>query len=978
MAFQFNQGDRPLDGYTIQRGVGRGGFGEVYYALSDGGKEVALKYLRENPSVELRGVAHCLNLKSPYLVGLHDVKQNEHGDHFVIMEYVTGPSLRDLMNAEAAGLGAQKAAYFLREIAKGLAYLHDRGIVHRDLKPGNIFYEDGYVKIGDYGLAKLMATSQHSGQTMSVGTVHYMAPEVGSGNYDRTIDIYALGVMLYEMLLGRVPFAGATMGEVLMKHLTAQPEVDELPEPFPHVIRKALAKDPNDRYQTVQEMVSEIFSVASLDQSVASFEPGSLSTAAAKATAEMNLRRAADYPGAATLTGAGSSNVGRNTPPVAIHPARMGPPGRFERVHNRIGRGVGRVAGRIDNSALAQQLNQAGQAPGGHGARAVIAMILAIGISFGVSIITGKTPHKGLLAGVVFLNIASIVQGVLVGSWLSYEKLKVAGVWVPRLLIAAIAAVGLVATSEISSHLTTSQIAIAKSGKQVTQVISMVGSGTADWAGPLILCMIFGDWAGRLFDGRKGKMSLGSAFSIGLAGFIAGGIFLDGQAFKTGVIVAAASLVVQAIGSLWPLRPGAVVPKTRSDDSDEQQPTSDSPPDPMAVAVEPPGFGRGVARRSDSTPPPLPGTQSPGPAPATATLAADKTETDPRLRRSSAVRALWMMGSAIALVSGIILYATPNMMDSNIIFVRDKFGADRELGLFSIFGTAAMAVFLFMFTRSWSGYKRGLWRGVFRPAIFFGGAAVSACSGITMGMMHIDNEFLPLALAGVLLGAIGSLFVWFVPVAPYKPKFLDIEEDEMQKRAFRSQRLKRLAYGTFGSGCALIAFFAAVLSGGEAEDVIPPVAIMTMVASVTLWGFGHTARRPKKIKSEKKAKLALPLRRVFEIDPNASLPRLIERHMSVFGYKLVSKGELLWSFERGTWPAQFYSSDIRQWKVKFNVAAYELDTGGYRITCFLDMDASFNEPVQKQLHALNEEIGDLCGLLSGREVPSGGPVVGVA
>jgi serine/threonine protein kinase len=103
-------------------------------------------------------------------------------------------------------VGTQKAAYFLREIGKGLAYLHDRGIVHRDLKPGNIFYEDGYVKIGDYGLAKIMAASQHSGQTVSVGTVHYMAPEVGSGNYDRTIDIYALGVILYEMLLGKVPF----------------------------------------------------------------------------------------------------------------------------------------------------------------------------------------------------------------------------------------------------------------------------------------------------------------------------------------------------------------------------------------------------------------------------------------------------------------------------------------------------------------------------------------------------------------------------------------------------------------------------------------------------------------------------------------------------------------------------------------------------------------------------------------------------
>src|SRR5215468_10008156 len=245
MAFTFKQGDRPLEGFTIQRGVGRGGFGEVYYALSDSGKEVALKYLRDNPQVEVRGVTHCLNLKSPHLVTIYDMKQSADGEWFVIMEYITGPSLRDLMLESPKGLGVQKAAFFFREIAKGLAYLHDRGIVHRDLKPGNIFYEDGYVKIGDYGLSKAIAASQHSGQTMSVGTVHYMAPEVGSGNYNKTIDVYSMGVMLYEMLMGRVPFEGATMGEVLMKHLTAQPEVDDLPAPFPHVIRKALAKDPH-------------------------------------------------------------------------------------------------------------------------------------------------------------------------------------------------------------------------------------------------------------------------------------------------------------------------------------------------------------------------------------------------------------------------------------------------------------------------------------------------------------------------------------------------------------------------------------------------------------------------------------------------------------------------------------------------------------------------------------------------------------
>lgn len=302
MSFHFNQGDRPLPGYTIQRGVGRGGFGEVYYATSDGGKEIALKYLRDNPQVELRGVTHCLNLKSPYLVGLHDVKQTADGEFFVVMEYVSGPSLRDLMNEEPNGLGPQKAAYFLREIGKGLAYLHDRGIVHRDLKPGNIFYEDGYVKIGDYGLAKIMAASQHSGQTISVGTVHYMAPEIGSGNYDRTIDVYALGVILYEMLLGRVPFSGASMGEVLMKHLTAQPEVDELPAPFPQVIRKALAKSPQDRYQSVNEMMSEVFAVDNISQSVASMDSLNLTRMAAAVAQKVKV-------GGGDRLGTGSSNV---------------------------------------------------------------------------------------------------------------------------------------------------------------------------------------------------------------------------------------------------------------------------------------------------------------------------------------------------------------------------------------------------------------------------------------------------------------------------------------------------------------------------------------------------------------------------------------------------------------------------------------------------------------------------------------------
>ena len=191
--YQYKHGDRPLEGYTIQRAAGRGGFGEVYYAISDGGREVALKLVMTYEQIELRGISQCMNLKSPQLVTIFDVKYGTDGRPWVIMEYVAGPSLRELLDSAPSGMGIAKSAFFLREIGKGLSYLHDCGIVHRDLKPGNIFYENGYVKIGDYGLSKSMSMTRHSGQTVAVGTLHYMAPEIGEGRYDRTIDIYALG-----------------------------------------------------------------------------------------------------------------------------------------------------------------------------------------------------------------------------------------------------------------------------------------------------------------------------------------------------------------------------------------------------------------------------------------------------------------------------------------------------------------------------------------------------------------------------------------------------------------------------------------------------------------------------------------------------------------------------------------------------------------------------------------------------------------
>jgi len=318
MSFRFRHGDRLLDGYTIQRGVGRGAFGEVYYAISDGGREVALKAILQNQDIELRGIQHCINLKSPHLVSIFDVRKSEDGTPVVIMEYVAGSSLRDLLHEHPNGLGTQRAAYFLREIAKGLTYLHDRGIVHRDLKPENLFFEDGYVKICDYGLSKHVGVSHQSGQTMSVGTVHYMAPEIGSGIYNQSIDIYALGVILHELLTGTVPFTGASFGEILMKHLTAEPDLSALEEPFRSVVSRALEKKPEERYEKVEEMARELFQSTDITKSVHLFNPESLTVAA---------RRKAPQPTGPTVSpGAETTPLGKpsaDAPPPL--PGAQGP-----------------------------------------------------------------------------------------------------------------------------------------------------------------------------------------------------------------------------------------------------------------------------------------------------------------------------------------------------------------------------------------------------------------------------------------------------------------------------------------------------------------------------------------------------------------------------------------------------------------------------------------------------------------------------
>lgn len=263
MKFTFAPESRPLDGYTIKRAIARGGFGEVYYALTDSGKEVALKLLQDNLEVELRGVTQCLNLKHPNLVTLFDIKQDAEGDHWIVMEYVGGKTLDRVIHEHATGLPLDEVLAWLDGIAAGIGFLHDRGIVHRDLKPANIFRENGVVKVGDVGLSKFIAPSRRSAHTQSVGTVYYMAPEVAKGRYGREVDVYSLAVILYEMLTGKVPFDGETTAEILMKHLTERPNLDPISLNLRPIFEVALEKDPQRRTSDVLELARRFRAAAS-------------------------------------------------------------------------------------------------------------------------------------------------------------------------------------------------------------------------------------------------------------------------------------------------------------------------------------------------------------------------------------------------------------------------------------------------------------------------------------------------------------------------------------------------------------------------------------------------------------------------------------------------------------------------------------------------------------------------------------------
>ncbi len=261
--------------YRILEEIGRGGMGIVYKAEDTKLKRtVALKFLpqqwtsdagaRERFIHEARAASA---LDHPNICNIHEIEETEEGRMYISMAYYEGESLREKIKREP--LKAEEAIGIAIQVAQGMAKAHAKGIVHRDIKPANIrITNEGVAKIVDFGLAKLAGQVKLTREGTTVGTVAYMSPEQARGDaVDRRTDIWSLGVVLYEMLSGKMPFKGDYEQTLIHSILKSEPEPipkfrKDLPAGLANIIAKTLAKNPASRYQTMDELVEDLGAVA--------------------------------------------------------------------------------------------------------------------------------------------------------------------------------------------------------------------------------------------------------------------------------------------------------------------------------------------------------------------------------------------------------------------------------------------------------------------------------------------------------------------------------------------------------------------------------------------------------------------------------------------------------------------------------------------------------------------------------------------
>jgi eukaryotic-like serine/threonine-protein kinase len=260
--------------YRIVRKLGSGGMADVYLAEDEElGRRVAIKILNDRHANDesfverfRREAKNAASLSHPNIVSIYDRGEAE-GTYYIAMEYLDGRSLKELVVARGP-LPIGDAIEFTRQVLGALRFAHRKGVVHRDIKPHNVMADaDGRLKVTDFGIARA-GVSQMTEAGSIIGTAQYLSPEQARGAaVDQRSDLYSIGIVLYEMLTGTVPFTGESPVEIAMKHLSDTPrppslQRPEIPPDLDMVVLRALAKNPDDRFQTAEEMDAELDRVA--------------------------------------------------------------------------------------------------------------------------------------------------------------------------------------------------------------------------------------------------------------------------------------------------------------------------------------------------------------------------------------------------------------------------------------------------------------------------------------------------------------------------------------------------------------------------------------------------------------------------------------------------------------------------------------------------------------------------------------------
>ena len=265
------KGDNINDRYEIIGVIGEGGMANVYLAQDTIlNRKVAVKVLRGDLANDdkfvrrfQREALSASSLSHPNIVEMYDVGE-EDGQYYIVMEYIEGKTLKQLVKKRGS-LTVPEVIDIMLQLTSGLACAHDAYIIHRDIKPQNILIlENGLVKITDFGIAMAINNSQLTQTNSLLGSVHYLPPEQAGGQGSTMkSDIYSLGILMYEMLMGKIPFNGDNAVEIAMKHISdSLPSVREnnhkIPQSIENIIRKATAKNPRNRYNDVKEMHADL------------------------------------------------------------------------------------------------------------------------------------------------------------------------------------------------------------------------------------------------------------------------------------------------------------------------------------------------------------------------------------------------------------------------------------------------------------------------------------------------------------------------------------------------------------------------------------------------------------------------------------------------------------------------------------------------------------------------------------------------